>query len=100
VLDYISAEAMKFREKSEISKRTKNAPFRFKPANWFGFFREHGWVMKEMRYFAAEGARLKRSPRVPLPLLIMIKIPRIFASNERRETLKKLAGYAMLEPAG
>ena len=97
VLDYLSAEVMNFREKSEISKKTKNAPFRFKLTDWFGFFNEHGWRMKEMRYLAEEGERLKRQPRVPLPLLTVIKLRRIFASKERREALKRLAGYAMLE---
>ncbi len=100
VLDYLSPKAMRFRERSKIAKVTKNAPFRFKPADWFGFFRKHGWRVKEMRYLAKEGERLKREPRVPLPLLAAMKLRRIFASKERREALKKLAGYAMLEPVG
>jgi methyltransferase (TIGR00027 family) len=98
VVDYLSAEAMKFREKSEISRRTKNAPFRFNPANWFGFFLEHGWQVKEMRYFSEEGKRLKRRPRIPLPMLAAVIVRRMFSSRERRENLKKMAGYAMLEP--
>ena len=99
VLDYLSAEAMKFRTKSEISKRTKNAPFLFNPADWFGFFRERGWQVKEMRYFSEEGERLKRRPRIPLVMLVAILIRRIVSSRERREKLKKMAGYAMLEHA-
>jgi methyltransferase (TIGR00027 family) len=99
VLDYLSAQAMKFRERSRISKKTKNAPFRFKPADWFAFFSEHGWRVKELRYLSEEGLRLKRKPRMPVAMQFLIKVRTLLMSKEKRESMKKLAGYAMLEPA-
>jgi methyltransferase (TIGR00027 family) len=98
IVDYLSPEVMRFRERGGISKKTLNAPFQFKPADWFGFFREHGWQAKEIRYLAEEGERLKRSPRFPLGLKIAIRVRRLLASKERRERFKKVAGYALLEP--
>jgi len=98
VLDYLSARAMKFRERSSITKKTKNAPFRFKPADWFEFFREHGWCVKELRYLSEEGIRLKRKPRVPFAMQLLIKARTLLMSKNKREGLKRLAGYAMLEP--
>ncbi len=99
VLDYLSAQAMKFRERSRISQKTKNVPFRFKPADWFAFFREHGWRVKELRYLSEEGLRLKRRPRVPFAMQFLIKVRTLLMSKEKREGMKKLAGYAMLEPS-
>jgi methyltransferase (TIGR00027 family) len=98
IVDYLSAEAMRFRSRGSISKKTRNAPFKFKPADWFGFFREHGWQAKEIRYLAEEGERLKRKPRFPLGLKIAIRMRTLLASKEKRARFKKMVGYALLEP--
>lgn len=99
ITEYLSPEAIRFRERGGISRKTKNAPFKFKPADWFGFFRERGWAVKEMRYFNEEGKRLKRPVKAPLPLKVIMKVRTLLASKEKREALKKVAGYALLEPA-
>jgi methyltransferase (TIGR00027 family) len=98
IIEYLSPQAIKFRERHGIARKTKNAPFRFKPADWFGFFRGHGWELKEIRYFSEEGKRLKRPPRLPLLLKVLIKMRMLFASRKGREALAKAAGYALLEP--
>jgi methyltransferase (TIGR00027 family) len=100
IIEYLSPQALKFRERSEITQRTKNAPFRFKPADWFGFFREHGWGLKEIRHFSEQGKRLKRPPQFPLRLKLLMKLRTLFASRKRREAMGKAAGYALLEPTG
>ncbi|HTC41351.1 MAG TPA: SAM-dependent methyltransferase [Candidatus Acidoferrales bacterium] len=99
ITEYLSRIAIKFRERGGISRKTRNAPFKFKPADWFGFFREHGWAVKEMRYFSQEGERLKRPVRAPLLLKVIMKVRTLLASKENRQALKKVAGYALLEPA-
>jgi hypothetical protein len=99
ITEYLSPDAIKFRERGGISRKTKNAPFKFKPADWFGFFRERGWAVKEMRYFNEEGKRLKRPFKAPLLLKVIMKVRTLLASKEKREALKKVAGYALLEPA-
>jgi len=98
IMEYLSPLAIKFRERSGITRKTRNAPFKFKPADWFGFFRQHGWVVKEIKYFSEEGKRLKRSPRMPLLLKVLLKVRTIFASRKGREAMGKAAGYALLEP--
>ena len=77
----------------------QNAPFRFAPADWFGFFRSHGWQVKEMRYVAEEAERLRRP--VPLPILIKIalKLWTRFAPKQRKEAFLHSMGYALLEPS-
>ncbi len=97
ITEYLSPDAIKFRERGGIPRKTKNAPFKFKPADWFAFFREHGWGVKEMRYFNKEGERLKRPVRAPASFRVMMKLRTLLASQARREALKKVAGYALLE---
>jgi len=99
IVDYFSAEAMKYRRQKSMQRAMRNAPFRFAPADWFGFFREHGWQVKEMRYVTEEAERLGRP--VPLPTLLMLamKTWALFASKERRKAVLQSMGYALLEPS-
>jgi methyltransferase (TIGR00027 family) len=98
IVDYLSPYAMKWRERGKLAKKMKNAPFKFKPADWFDFFRHHGWQVKEMRYLAEEGERLKRRAEMPLPMQFVMAVRMLFTSKRRRAELNKLAGYALLEP--
>ena len=69
----------------------RNAPFRFQPKDWFGFFAAHGWQAKEARYIAEETDRLKR-----LKAWMMLRV--LFASHARREAMKHFAAYVLLSP--
>jgi methyltransferase (TIGR00027 family) len=81
-----------------MRQKMQNAPFKFKPADWFAFFAEHGWHCKEIRYLAAEGERLRRPIQLPLFLKVILRIRGLFASQKQRAALRKLSGYVMLEP--
>jgi methyltransferase (TIGR00027 family) len=98
IVDYLSPQAIKFRTRGRLAQKTKNAPFKFKPDDWSAFFREHGWLAKEMRYMSEEGDRVKRPARVPLFLKSLMLFRMIFAPKERRAQFKKFAGYALMEP--
>jgi methyltransferase (TIGR00027 family) len=99
VVDYFSAEAMKYRLRKGMLRVMQNAPFRFAPADWFGFFHEHGWQAKEIRYVAEEAERLHRP--IPLPRLMKIAMQTwaLFLSKERRKALRESMGYVLLEPS-
>ena len=98
-VDYFSPETAKYRRRPAIQKKMENAPFRFEPKDYFGFFAEHGWRAKEIQYFADAGENLQR----PLPLPSVFKAWMIlrgfFMSRERQDTLRKFAGYVLFEPA-
>ena len=47
LVDNFSPEAMKFRTAKGLAQKMQNAPFKFAPGDWFGFFRQHGWQSKE-----------------------------------------------------
>ena len=98
LVDNFSPEAMKFRHRKGLGKKMQNAPFKFAPGDWFGFFRQHGWQPKEIRWLAAEGERLGRP--IPLPLLarLALNVLGFFMTKERRDALRKFAGYVLLEP--
>ncbi len=97
VVDYISAIASKYRPR-QMKRKMQNAPFKFEPEDWFGFFERHGWRSKEMRYFADEADRLKRPLQFPLWIKLIWVVRAKFLSKQRRKFFRKLAGYALLEP--
>ncbi|HEY6240893.1 MAG TPA: SAM-dependent methyltransferase [Burkholderiales bacterium] len=98
LVDYFSPAAKKYRDRKGATRQMRNAPFRFDPADWFGFFEEHGWRFREVRYLAEEAERLGRP--IPLPLLVKIamKLAAPFLPKERRAAMKHFAGYVLLEP--
>jgi methyltransferase (TIGR00027 family) len=97
VVDYFSPQLVKYRQRL-MSQRMQNAPFKFKPPDWFGFFRGHGWRCKEIRYLAEEGKRLNRPIQLPLPIRAVLIIRNLFASNKRRAAFGRSVGYVLLEP--
>ncbi|HTV60314.1 MAG TPA: SAM-dependent methyltransferase [Verrucomicrobiae bacterium] len=98
VLEYFSYEALKFRLR--MTRRTlRNAPFKFNPGDWLGFFAAHGWHCRELRYLAEEGERLQRPLRFPLRLKLILGFRSLFASRERRKAFRRFAAYIMLDRA-
>jgi methyltransferase (TIGR00027 family) len=99
IVDYFAPEMLKYRERHGIARKMQNAPFKFAPKDWFGFFGGHGWQCREIRYLAEEADRLQRPVQLPLIVRVMMKAQGLFASRERRAAFRKFAGYVLLEPA-
>ena len=99
IVDYFSPELLKYRERHGMSRMMQNAPFKFIPENWTGFFGGHGWRCREIRYLAEEATRLHRAIQFPPLVRIMVTIRALLASRKRRATFRKFAGYAVLERA-
>jgi methyltransferase (TIGR00027 family) len=80
VVDYMSPLFHKVRQKNaRFQQSMQNAPFRFIPPDWEGFFREQGWGVREMRY--------------QWSMLLYLITPR-----RVKEQFRHMAGYALLEP--
>jgi methyltransferase (TIGR00027 family) len=96
ITEYFSAfmQAMRRRWKTGMMR---NAPFKFEPKDWFGFFRQHGWQQKEIHYFAEEGRRFRRWPSTSLLRRLMWLVMGALASRQRREAMRKSAGYVLLQ---
>jgi len=91
IVEYFSPEVVKFRQRRRIARKMGNAPFKFVPEDYFGFFAEHGWHVKEIRYLAEEAERLGR----PIQLPPILKIRRLFAPKKRRAAFRKFQGYVL-----
>ncbi len=98
IIDYLSADVMKYHDRRGVTRAMQNAPFKFAPDNWFEFFEQHGWKVATMRYFADEGERLKRPPPMSPLLKIALKLIAPLAPKKRRDAWRRFAGYALLEP--
>lgn len=96
VVDYFSPAVITFRQRA-LKRQMQNAPFRFKPADWFGFFAEHGWTLKEIRYLVSEGRRLHRPIRLSFAQRLLVILRTRFGSPENRAALGRSVGYAVLE---
>jgi len=97
IVDYSSPEMLKHRQTESQNEYMRNAPFKFNPTDWFEFFNQHGWQLKDIRYLAVESRRLNRPIPLPGMLKILIRIKRLFMSQRQRDSQGKLAGYALLE---
>jgi len=99
VLDYFSQLALEFRRRRRVERAMANAPFKFAPGDWFAFFKDHGWAVKQIRYFPDEAQRLGRP--MPLPPLArgIMRISRLWMPAARREAFRTFGGYALLEPS-
>jgi methyltransferase (TIGR00027 family) len=98
VVDYFRAEAVKYRRRMGMQRVMRNAQFRFAPTDWFGFFRERGWQVRQMRYLTAEAERLHRPIPLPVPVQIAMMMRMLFASPARRTAFREMMGYALLTP--
>jgi methyltransferase (TIGR00027 family) len=98
IVDYFSPEALRFGEKMRTSFM-RNAPFKFTPSDWFGFFTKRGWRPEQVRYISKEAERLKR----PFPASLWTKIRFLltipFMSKQRREQMRRYAAYVLLTPS-
>lgn len=98
IIDYFSPTAIAYREREGLDARMENAPFKFKPTDWFGFFAERGWQPKFKRFFADEAERRGRPMPVPRWLTLLVRITSAFAPKERIKAHREFAGYFLLEP--
>jgi methyltransferase (TIGR00027 family) len=96
ITDYISPQLMWLLQGGRRKRQMKNAPFRFKPDDWFAFFASHGWKPREIRYYSDESQRVGRP--VPRPWWAWLLLP-LMLSARRREESRKMSGYVLLEPA-
>jgi len=97
IVDFFSQELLKQREKW-VARRMENAPFKFNPGDWLGFFEQHGWKSSDIRYLSSESERFGRRIKLPLLGMLIIGTQWLFSSAERRAQSKQNTGYVLLEP--
>jgi methyltransferase (TIGR00027 family) len=99
IVEYFSPEFAKYRGRGGVLRKMRNAPFKFMPKDWFGFFESHGWQPKRVCYLAEEAEHLARPITLPGLPGIAMKIHGLFLSGKRRAALRKFQAYVLLAPA-
>jgi methyltransferase (TIGR00027 family) len=93
IVDYSSPMLRKaMRRRRKVQEHFRMTPPRFDPQDWDGFFSQHGWTVRSMRFLGEEGDR--RGRPVPLPWWMRI-LTRLSASQ--RTEVRKMLGFAMME---
>jgi methyltransferase (TIGR00027 family) len=93
VAEYYSPRVWRYLRSKRMRRQMRNAPFQFFPADWFGFFAKAGWNERETRYLPVESQRLGRPIPAPWWTVLLTR----FMPAEKRESLRKLSGYLLLE---
>ncbi|MGZ3699185.1 MAG: class I SAM-dependent methyltransferase [Bdellovibrionota bacterium] len=94
ILDYFSPEVMKYMKRPGKDNQMRNAPFRFLPEDWFGFFGALGWQAREKRFLAEESRKLGR----PIPAPWFMKILLLVMPPKSRDRFNHFSAYVVLEP--
>ncbi len=95
VVDYFSQATKRYRRRVAI---LANTPFLFEPGDYYGFFTEHGWSSKEVRYIWDEGKKLKRPMPLPFIAKCWFGLVGMFMSKKRRAALRQSMAYVLFEP--
>ncbi|HWA75013.1 MAG TPA: SAM-dependent methyltransferase [Polyangiaceae bacterium] len=98
IVDYLSKESHRHRERAGVTRHMRQAPFKFQPDDWFAFFAEHGFKVGQLRYLAERGDELGRHAPLPLRYRLLISLLRRLTPPSKRGGFQKFAGYAVLEP--
>jgi methyltransferase (TIGR00027 family) len=99
ITDYVSDVVHRWRERRGVNQRMREAPFLFRPGDWFAFFSQCGWVVHTIRFLPIEGKRMGRPFPVP-PRARSFRMMLWYAIRPRlRQRFARSMGFAMLEPA-
>ncbi|MBX2989107.1 MAG: class I SAM-dependent methyltransferase [Bdellovibrionaceae bacterium] len=93
IAEYFAKESYRHLQSPARMKQMRNAPFVFFPEDWFGFFKTHGWVPRDIKYLDEESLRLGRP--VPLPWWAKLFVP--FMSAARRLNFRRFRAYVLFE---
>lgn len=98
IVEYLPKRVYLHRRTATGARQMRNAPFKFRPGDWFAFFTVHGWQQREIRYLGIEGIKLGRRAPLPWKTSLKMRIARLFRRKKGRAQLDRLLGYAILEP--
>jgi methyltransferase (TIGR00027 family) len=92
--EYVSPLSYRYLKAQRRMRIMANAPFRFFPPDWEGFFAQRGWMVKEARHASDVSQRFRRKSPMPLIARIIIR----FIGKARQEQLRKMSGFMLLAP--
>jgi methyltransferase (TIGR00027 family) len=97
IADYFSPFITKYYRAQSKKMRIENAPFKFAPEDYFGFFLSHGWQAKDVRYIVDAAQNLGRP--APRWVRVMFALRGLYLSREERDQRKHSMAYVLFEPS-
>jgi len=94
VSEYFEQQAYRYVRAASARRQMANAPFRFLPADWLGFFAQHGWKKQELHFGSEVAVRFKRRPPMPWWARIVLRL----MSRKMIKKAMSAAGYQLLVP--
>lgn len=98
IVDYFAPEVHAYRRKSGVTEQMSQAPFKFQPDDYFGFFAKHGWRTQLVRYLGEQGRERGRPAPLPWNARLIRTLMRYTAPEPHRSRFDRLLGYVVLEP--
>jgi methyltransferase (TIGR00027 family) len=93
--EFFAPQAYRYIRAASNRRQMVNAPFRFLPADWLGFFAQHGWVKQDLRFSADITIRFGRRPP-PMPWWVRLIIR--FMNKEKVLQGVRASGFQLLVP--
>jgi len=100
IADYFSDVVHRWREQRGVNQRMREAPFQFRPGDWFAFFRQRGWNVRAIRYLPIEGKRLGRPFPIPRRRRSFWRVLMYAFRPGLRRAMATSMGFAMMEKQG
>jgi len=92
--EYFTPRVYPYLRSAAHSRVMANAPFRFFPSDWLGFFERNGWVKQDLRYGSDVGMRFGRRPPIPWWGRLMMR----FMNPERMREAGRATGFVLMVP--
>ncbi|MGZ3691559.1 MAG: class I SAM-dependent methyltransferase [Pseudobdellovibrio sp.] len=95
ITEYFHHRVYRYLKNTVRDLKMKNAPFQFYPDDWYGFFRNLGWVEKETRFNSEIAFEFKRRPPMPK----MAQVIFFFLPKKIRQEAMQMTGYVIFKRA-
>ena len=93
--DYFAPHIMKYMNTNKRKREMRNAPFKFNPQDYYGFFGRAGWKARETRYTSELSIALGRPLPAPWWAKVLMKI---FGPPKDKRFLR-MYGFVLFEPS-
>ena len=93
ITEYFHPRTYRYLNHPVRAAKMKNAPFRFFPDDWYGFFKAIGWAKRETYYTSEIATEFNR--KIPMPTFARLIMP--FLPKKAKEELGRMTGFVLLE---